>query len=128
MTYAPTGAAVAAPTAVPPEQLGGGRNWDYRFTCVREASFSVYALLGLGFTDEPGLLAPAGSSPFSARACPAPDPPTYAGQFVRSRLTGLSRLLGQQQRGDQANGREDNECAEGESERLAPRVARGHQD
>src|SRR5215469_13873663 len=52
MTYAPTGAPVAAPTAGLPEQVGGPRNWDYRFTWVRDASFSIYALLALGYVPE----------------------------------------------------------------------------
>ncbi|MEU6285732.1 glycoside hydrolase family 15 protein [Streptomyces sp. NPDC047028] len=52
LTYAPTGAPVAALTAGLPEQLGGERNWDYRYTWVRDASLSVHALFGLGFVEE----------------------------------------------------------------------------
>jgi GH15 family glucan-1,4-alpha-glucosidase len=52
LTFAPTGAIVAAPTCSLPESLGGSRNWDYRYTWIRDAAFTVYSLLRLGFADE----------------------------------------------------------------------------
>ena len=52
LTYEPTGAIVASPTCSLPEQLGGERNWDYRYTWVRDAAFTLYGLLRIGFTEE----------------------------------------------------------------------------
>ncbi|MGW2716093.1 glycoside hydrolase family 15 protein [Streptomyces sp. NPDC001492] len=54
LTYGPTGAPIAAATMGLPEQIGGERNWDYRYTWIRDASLSVRALIDLGFTEEAG--------------------------------------------------------------------------
>jgi GH15 family glucan-1,4-alpha-glucosidase len=52
LTYAPTGGIVAAATTSLPEQLGGIRNWDYRYCWVRDATFTLYALMLAGYTAE----------------------------------------------------------------------------
>jgi GH15 family glucan-1,4-alpha-glucosidase len=52
LTYRPTGGIVAAPTTSLPEHIGGGRNWDYRYCWLRDATFTLYALMNAGFRDE----------------------------------------------------------------------------
>lgn len=52
LTFEPTGAIVAAPTTSLPEEIGGVRNWDYRYSWIRDSAFTIYALLRLGFTAE----------------------------------------------------------------------------
>lgn len=54
LTFEPSGAVVAAPTMGLPESIGGPRNWDYRYVWIRDASFTLYAFMRIGYTSEAG--------------------------------------------------------------------------
>lgn len=54
MTSAKYGSLIASPTFSLPENIGGGRNWDYRYTWIRDASFTIYTMINLGYTKEAG--------------------------------------------------------------------------
>jgi GH15 family glucan-1,4-alpha-glucosidase len=84
LVYQPTGALVAAPTTSLPESIGGGRNWDYRYTWIRDAAFTLYGLMRLGFMEE----AASFMSWLEARCQEAPPKP---GSKSSMRSTGTPR-------------------------------------
>ena len=103
MTYAPTGGLVAAPTPALPEQVGGERNWDYRYTWVRDASFSVLRAARAGLHRGGSGVRAAGcatASPSSAgrataarsRSCTGSTASSDLGEEIPGPLGGLPRL------------------------------------
>ncbi len=85
LTFEPTGAIVAAPTTSLPTLIDGGRNWDYRYTWIRDAAFTLYALLRLGFTSEAGAF----MGWLDARYCHACDEPEGGGVGPLQTLYGI---------------------------------------
>ena len=70
LSFEPTGAIVAAPTCSLPESIGGPRNWDYRYTWIRDAAFTLYSLQRIGFTEEAVAIQRLAQGPLATRRRP----------------------------------------------------------
>ena len=118
LTYAPTGGIVAAATTSLPEKLGGVRNWDYRYCWLRDATFTLYALMIGGYTDEARAWRDWLLSAVAGKPVPAPHHVRRAGE---RRLTEFELALAARLR------RHRHPCGSATPPRPAParRVRRG---
>ena len=130
LTFAPTGGIVAAPTTSLPEKIGGVRNWDYRYCWLRDATFTLYALMSGGFKAEALALARLAAARGGGRSVEAADhvrpgrraPPARVRSALAARLRRLAARAHRQRRGLAAAAR----CLRRGDGRAVSGAPRGH--